>query len=593
MRRLFNLFFVLTIATSCVAQSPASRSWVRFVPISGSSVPSITGTVYYDQVLDRLQIFRSGIANDIITVNSPNSSEDGHFIRWNNSSAEFELYNPISISPGQVGFGSSLGMIIGSPSFVFNDAPNYKTFTTGDNNVNNGYYGSAMVGELSEIDVNVGAAFSACELGYIGAYGGTAFGRGVAIRPGGTYSQIGGWYSPGGLPGKTNLKAPQISAPASFGFYETDASQVDNHGVNARRSAALGGLNHNIPATSPGSVVLAGTIKARADDPDQVYAYNFNIENTPERVDTATQVCVRDFYTGQIYYRHASTLGGGGGGGGSVTSVNVTSAYDAITATGGPITSNGSITLGVSPIVESIADLTTAGFVVKTSSIATTTRALVGSNGIEILNGNGVGGSPTIRINHLGFQNLSNPGAYRIPFFDSSLSGGTGLFNWLSFGSGLGISGTNLVLDYKTTGDLSLGSTSISGDREILAESSDVDADIIITPQGAGSMFTTYDTDKLMRHDGLVDPIIFTGTTLLLTESHRARAIVFTNASGCTVTLSTGFPVGWNCLLIEGPSAGAVTVTTSGTTVSGKTTTTEDIDRISLMSYQSNTYLGL
>jgi len=179
-----------------------------------------------------------------------------------------------------------------------------KTFTWGDNNINNGDYGSAMFGELSEIDVNVGAAIAGGEGVYIGAYGGHSMGRGTAVRPGAYYSYIGGWWAPGTTTGKTNLKVPQVSGVSSFGYYGTDPAQADNDGLNASYSAIIGGLNPNLPATSPRSAIIAGnSIKARANDPDQVYVPNFNIIGNPINDNTAPQLLVRDGVTGQVKSR--------------------------------------------------------------------------------------------------------------------------------------------------------------------------------------------------------------------------------------------------------------------------------------------------
>ncbi len=191
-----------------------------------------------------------------------------------------------------------------------NSAPaGSNTLTSGIGNVNKGLFGSAMFGEGSEIDVNVGAAIAGGEGVYIGAYGGHSMGRGTAIRGGAFYSYIGGWWEPNTTNGKTNLKVPQVSGTSSFGYYSTDPAQVDNHGVRANSSAILGGKNSDIPSGSDYSVVLGGQgIKARATDPNQVYVPNFNIVTTPAIDNTLTQVIVRDGTTGKIKSRDASTL---------------------------------------------------------------------------------------------------------------------------------------------------------------------------------------------------------------------------------------------------------------------------------------------
>lgn len=185
------------------------------------------------------------------------------------------------------------------------------SYTFGDGNINRGIFGSVMFGELSEIDVNVGAALNVGENNYISAYGGHTQGRGVAVT--GDYSWAGGWYSPNSQSGKTNPKAVLVAGAGSFGFFETDGSQTNGHGVLAASSAVLGGLNPNIPVDSPRSVILGGSgIKARAADPDQVYVPNFNIVVAPANDDSLTQILARDGVTGEVKYRTAASLGGGG-----------------------------------------------------------------------------------------------------------------------------------------------------------------------------------------------------------------------------------------------------------------------------------------
>lgn len=123
--------------------------------------------------------------------------------------------------------------------------------------------------------------------------------------------------------GNTNMAAGNNSAfPSilsagihSFNASTNSASQTSGHGALADYSAILGGLDANIPSTSPGSVILGGAaIKARASEADQVYVPTLNINTVPINDDTISQVLVRDYTTGKVKYRKASTFGGGGGG---------------------------------------------------------------------------------------------------------------------------------------------------------------------------------------------------------------------------------------------------------------------------------------
>ena len=84
--------------------------------------------------------------------------------------------------------------------------------------------------------------------------------------------------------------------------------------------------------------------------------------------------------------------------------------------------------------------------------------------------------SHTISLSHLGIQNLSNPGADRVIFWDNS----EGSTEWLTLGSNLTISGTTLnATDTNTTYSagtgLNLTGTTFSIDSTVLTSSSTID----------------------------------------------------------------------------------------------------------------------
>jgi hypothetical protein len=264
-----------------------------------------------------------------LSLAAPTATEAGKSVRWNAAGTAWEYFTPggggaFTGTSGQIPFANAtndglttsdgLTFLSATKQFITgnnNSAPSgTNTFTSGEGNVNKGRFGSAMFGEGSEIETNVGAAIAGGEGVYIAAYGGHAMGRGTSIRAGAFYSYSGGWWEPGTTLGKTNLKVPQVSGTSSFGYYSTDPNQVDNHGVRANSSAILGGKNSDIPPGSNYSVVLGGQeIKARANDPNQVYVPNFNIVTPPTLDNALTQVIVRDGTTGQIKYRDSNTLG--------------------------------------------------------------------------------------------------------------------------------------------------------------------------------------------------------------------------------------------------------------------------------------------
>lgn len=73
-------------------------------------------------------------------------------------------------------------------------------------------------------------------------------------------------------------------------------ASIVNEGCFADYGAIVGGLDHHIPATSPRSGIYGGNaIKARANDPDQIYVPNLNIVTIPTRNDTISNVLVGDY----------------------------------------------------------------------------------------------------------------------------------------------------------------------------------------------------------------------------------------------------------------------------------------------------------
>lgn len=88
-----------------------------------------------------------------------------------------------------------------------------------------------------------------------------------------------------------------------------------------------------------------------------------------------------------------------GSGSGSVTSVGITQPVAGITATGGPITSSGSITLALANDLAALEGLGSTGLAVRTGSDAWAQRSVAGTtNRITVTNGDGVSGNPTVDI---------------------------------------------------------------------------------------------------------------------------------------------------------------------------------------------------
>lgn len=89
----------------------------------------------------------------------------------------------------------------------------------------------------------------------------------------------------------------------------------------------------------------------------------------------------------------------GGGGSGTVTSVNLTAPAAGITVSGGPVTTAGSITLTLADDLAGLEGLATTGLAARTAASTWATRAITGTaNKIDVTNGDGVSGDPTLTV---------------------------------------------------------------------------------------------------------------------------------------------------------------------------------------------------
>ena len=83
---------------------------------------------------------------------------------------------------------------------------------------------------------------------------------------------------------------------------------------------------------------------------------------------------------------------------GSVSSVNITQPAAGITASGGPITSTGSITLALANDLAALEGLGSTGFAVRTAADTWAQRSIAVGSGLSVTNGDGVAGNPTISL---------------------------------------------------------------------------------------------------------------------------------------------------------------------------------------------------
>lgn len=130
---------------------------------------------------------------------------------------------------------------------------------------------------------------------------------------------------------------------------------------------------------------------------------------------------------------------------GTVTSVNITAPAAGITATGGPITTSGSITLGLANDLGALEAISSTGVAVRTGADTWTVRTLLGTpNRISLVDGNGVAGAPQIDIasTYVGQTSITTLGTI-----------GTGVWNGTGIAAGFGGTGYTAYAD----GDLLVG----------------------------------------------------------------------------------------------------------------------------------------
>lgn len=98
-----------------------------------------------------------------------------------------------------------------------------------------------------------------------------------------------------------------------------------------------------------------------------------------------------------------------------------------------------------------LASYDTNGLVCQTSSNTFQGRTITSGTGISVSNGAGTAGNPQIALSHLGIQNLTDPNADRIFYWNDT----AGYSDWLSLGSGLAITSGSLT---STAGAVASGS---------------------------------------------------------------------------------------------------------------------------------------
>lgn len=190
----------------------------------------------------------------------------------------------------------------------------------------------------------------------------------------------------------------------------------------------------------------------------------------------------------------------------------------------------------------SLAAYNTNGLLTQTAADTFTGRTLTAGTGINVTNGNGVSGNPTVAFSHLGIQDLTDPNADRLLYWNDT-SGATG---WASVGTGLSFSGgtlTNTGLSSypasgipNSTGSAWGTSYSTSGSGTVVALATGAS---LTTPALSGETFstnaavsaagTTQGTGTALTSDYNVVTTVASGTGVVLPTATTGRRIVIVN----------------------------------------------------------------
>lgn len=87
-----------------------------------------------------------------------------------------------------------------------------------------------------------------------------------------------------------------------------------------------------------------------------------------------------------------------------------------------------------------VAAYNTNGLLTQTAADTFTGRTISAGTGINITNGSGVSGNPTVALSHLGLQSLTDPNADKIFYWDDT----NGTSAWMTIGTGLSLSSGTL-----------------------------------------------------------------------------------------------------------------------------------------------------
>lgn len=196
---------------------------------------------------------------------------------------------------------------------------------------------------------------------------------------------------------------------------------------------------------------------------------------------------------------------------------------------------------GLDTTLTALAAFNTNGLLTQTAADTFTARTITGtSNQIDVTNGNGVSGNPTLAISatYLGQTSITTLGTIA-----------TGVWN-----------GTAIALNKIAT---------VTASRALVSDGSGNVSAATTTSTEIG--YVNGVTSAIQTQLDAKAPInasvnAQTGTTYTLQVSDNGKIVTLSNASAITVTLPSGLGAGFNVLLVQ-IGAGQVSITTSSTTL--------------------------
>jgi hypothetical protein len=192
---------------------------------------------------------------------------------------------------------------------------------------------------------------------------------------------------------------------------------------------------------------------------------------------------------------------------GTVTSVGIT-AGTGITVSNSPITSSGSMTVGVSTKLANFVNLSGSGLIAQNGSGALNAVTITGGTGISVAHGNGTSGNPTISLAS-GYGDTLNPytsktanyflaapdGTAGVPTFRAVVAADIPTLNQNTTGTASNVTGTVAIANGGT------GQTTATAAFDALAPSQTSNSGKYLTTDGTNSSWATVTAGASISND--------------------------------------------------------------------------------------------